>query len=419
MRHLVREGDDAQRLALEWLRRSRKARGTRGLDDGLLMEYWWNARPIIARFNELGGGPEEDEEEVMDWLGRIVELVRKGRVSTEGKLAFLDEAFEEYDAGNSGFEDALMETFFDVCRTREEWEYLIDKLGAHPSRWRTGRIMRILRDHLHEDGRYLELRTKALEYGSDYWDLARFHLDRGDRDKVVEVAELGALKGQGRCEELFVFLFSHYEELGDEAALARVVRMAVERGSDEKGMLGRFFEHHRACGDYEEARDALLAGWAFVGRGHYKEYQRLKAFLREEDWMRAEPQLFAEMRERDLKGWLRACLDKGMKKEVLEAVLDPPRDRFGRIVESDLDGFADVVGDEFPEKVIEHSWRRACDRIMLKNRESYREAARHLRRVKHLYVDVLGDGATWRRRFSALKEEHERRRAFLDEVRDL
>jgi hypothetical protein len=312
-----------------------------------------------------------------------------------------------------------MDTFFDVCRTREEWEYLIGKLGARSSDGGQHLIMEVLRDHLHDDGRYLELRTRALEHGSDYWDLARFHLDRGDRNKAAEVAEEGALEAQGRCEELFGFLFSHYEERGDEAALARVVRTAVERGSDEKGMLDRLFEHHRARDNYEGARDALLAGWAFVRRGHYKEYQRLKAFLREGDWMRAEPRIFAEMRERDLKGWLRACLDKGMKKKVLEAVLDPPRDRFGSIVESDLDGFADAIGDEFPEKVIEHSWRRACERIMLKNRESYREAARHLRLVKHLYVDILGDGATWRRRFSALKEEHERRRAFLDEVRDL
>jgi len=41
------------------------------------------------------------------------------------KIGFLDEAFVEYDIGNSGFEDDLMHIFFEICETREEWEYLV------------------------------------------------------------------------------------------------------------------------------------------------------------------------------------------------------------------------------------------------------------------------------------------------------
>jgi len=67
------------------------------INDGLLLEYWEDARSIISEFNELGGGPEDDEEEAFGYLEKISELIKEGDLSTTAKLEFLDEAFEEYN----------------------------------------------------------------------------------------------------------------------------------------------------------------------------------------------------------------------------------------------------------------------------------------------------------------------------------
>ncbi len=53
-------------------------------DDLLLLEYWEDARSIISDFNELGGGPEEDEDEAYGYLEKISEPIKKGRHSQSG-----------------------------------------------------------------------------------------------------------------------------------------------------------------------------------------------------------------------------------------------------------------------------------------------------------------------------------------------
>ncbi|WP_054864272.1 hypothetical protein [Methanosarcina barkeri] len=57
---------------------------------------------------------------------KISELIKEGGLSTTAKLEFLDEAFEEYNIKNSGF-DGLLDIFFEICQTKEEWEYLVKK----------------------------------------------------------------------------------------------------------------------------------------------------------------------------------------------------------------------------------------------------------------------------------------------------
>ncbi len=76
------------------------------------------------------------------------ELIEAGNISSDAKLEFFDDAFEEYDMENSGFEDALMDIFFAMCKTEEEWEYLVEKLAKRPSDWRKKLIMCIRKNYL-------------------------------------------------------------------------------------------------------------------------------------------------------------------------------------------------------------------------------------------------------------------------------
>jgi hypothetical protein len=123
---------------------------------------------IISEFNEYGGGSQDDEDEACSHLNNII---KEGNLSTAAKIGFFDDAFEEYNSENSGLEDAMMDVFFEMCQTKEEWEYLVKKLGEHHSDWRKKLIMDIQKERLHDDKAYLEERMKTLHYGMDYWDL--------------------------------------------------------------------------------------------------------------------------------------------------------------------------------------------------------------------------------------------------------
>lgn len=419
-------------LILEWFKEKQKTSPEKVtkkicINDELLMEYWSDAREIISEFNEYGGGSEDDEDEACSCLNRISDMSNEGNISTAAKLRFLDDAFEEYNNENSGLEDAMMDVFFEICQTKEEWEYLVKKLDEHPSDWRKKLIMDIQKEHLHNDKAYLAERMKKLHYGMDYWDLAKFYVEKGNRKKAVEIAEEGLLKGKGRQTELFEILSDHYAKIQDTANLERIVQYAITKEGDEKEMLGRLFEYYKTQNDYENAKKALLKAFKYVkGAGYipevrsYAHYNKIKQYLVEADWKEIEPKIIKEVREKDLEDYMRICLDKNMKKEAVDILLNSPKKRPGFGVlsdgEYDLDEFAQRLKEEFPYDIIEYYWQKAYSKIQNGNRNTYYIAARYLDMVKHIYIDVLNEKSKWEQRFSNLKVEFKKRPAFLEEL---
>ena len=423
VQNLIRKNPEVHRLVLEWFKEKAEAssvaeKEVAALNDELLMEYWEKAENIIAEFNEYGGGPEDEEEEAYHWLNEISELIRKGNISSDAKLGFLDDAFVEYDIGNSGFDDALMDIFFAICETKEEWEYLVAKLAKRPSYWRKDLVMRIQKNYLCNEKAYLETRMENLHYGMDYWDLVEFYVNKRNLQKALETAEQGILKGEGRLTELFQFLFEHFAKKSDTPNVERIVRVALTRKSEEKNMLDRLFEYYKTQGNYEKAKEALQKAYKIMRYGnYYAEYNKMKAFLRTADWKQVEPEIFKDVQEKDICDYLRICLDKNMKEAVLHTILNPPEMQWG--MRNEFDAFAAKLEEDFPEKITGYYWQNAYRNIPSGDRKTYRIAAGYLTKVKRIYINLLKDESEWKKRFSGLKAEFKKRPAFLDEVRKL
>ena len=414
-------------LILEWFKEKQETPPKKGtqktsINDELLMEYWNDAKEIISDFNEYGGGSEDDEEEACSHLNRISDLTKEGDTSTAAKFKFLDNAFKEYNYENSGLEDAMMDVFFEICRTNEEWEYLVKKLDEHPSDWRKKLIMDIHKEHLHNDKAYLEERMKKLHYGMDYWDLAAFYIEKEEMDKALEFAEKGLLKGEGRLTELFQFLADHFAKKGDTANLERIVHTALAKGDEEKPMLDILFEYYRAQGNYEKAKGALLKSFEFTGNNaYYAEYNRMKEFLKDSEWEQIEPKVFKEIKDKNIREYLRICLDKNMKKDVVDIILSSPspRSNMGFVLENGFDDFADNLKEEYPERIIQYYMQKAHGKTKGGSRKTYGTAARYLAKVKDIYTDILKDESKWIQSFSAFKAEFKNRPAFLEAAKQL
>lgn len=423
VQNLIKKNPEVHRLILEWVKEEAKTskvaeKEVTNLNDELLMEYWDNAEYIISEFNEYGGGLEEKEEEAYHWLDEISELIKERNISSSAKFDFLDDAFEEYDIENSGFEDALMDIFFEICQTKEEWEYLVKKLGKHPSDWRKKLIMDIQKNYLCDEKAYLEMRLENLHYGMDYWDLVDYYVNKEELQRGLDIAEKGILKGEGRLTELFQFLFEHFTEKRDTPNIERIVQIALTRKTEEKNMLDRLFVYYKSQGNYEKTKEALLKAYEFVQhRGYYAEYKKMKKFLKGPDWKQVEPKILKDVQEKNFLDYLRICLDKNMKETVLHTILNPPEDRW--IMKNEFDEFADKLEEDFPERIIEYNWQRAYSNIPGGNRNTYWAAATYLAKVKHIYINVLKDESKWKKRFSDLKTEFNNRPAFLDEVKKL
>ena len=76
--NLLLEKPELNQVVLEWFKEKQESmpeaitdNAIVSINDNLLFEYWEDARSIISEFNELGGGPEDDEEEAYGYLEKI------------------------------------------------------------------------------------------------------------------------------------------------------------------------------------------------------------------------------------------------------------------------------------------------------------------------------------------------------------
>ena len=55
----------------------------------------------------------------------------------------------------------------------------------------------------------MELRTKKMIFGLDYYDLVRFYIEQGDMERAVAIALEGMANATGRKDELCEFMIKH------------------------------------------------------------------------------------------------------------------------------------------------------------------------------------------------------------------
>ena len=430
--HIFINSDDALMLAMEWLTEHGEHEGLTlekdeddgeqdGIENELIWEYWSRAREIISEFNTLGGGPEEEESDAYGWLEEISQLIGQGKVGHAARMEVLDEALQEYFMGNSGFDDGLTDLCLELCQTAEEWDYYAGQLKAHPSRWNDRQLMDIYLNKLKDDTAYLEVRKRNLEYGTDYWDLGNFYMARNDMGQALQIMEQGILKGEGRCTELFQYLFDYYVEKNDEINILRIVQKALERRNEEKMILDRLTDYYLQQGNYAKGKEAMLKGQSFVGRhDYYKEYERLKKNLESADWMMIKETFLMSALQKSKKDYMQICIAENMKKMALQVLQDEVQQggHPGTFYEPYIE-IADQLQKDFPQEIIDYYWEEARRQIPGGNRKTYGKAARYLNKAKDIYDAELQDLNAWGKRFAALKEEFNNRPAFWDEVKHL
>lgn len=424
--YLVHRGEQSRLHVLEWLdeynNQPQNIANQKGsgkplkIHDELLFEYWSNAQSIISEFNCYGGGSDEDEETTYEWLQKINDLISEDKITPEAKLEFMDAAFIEFDEGNSGFDDALLDLFFELCKEKEEWEYLVKKLNNKPSEWRKNLAMEIYINHLNDDARYLEERLKNLHYGSDYWDLVQYYIGKENNEKALQTAQKGIKRAEGCLTELYDYLIEHFSNLNDDSELERIADTAAKRDNDIIYVLDRLFEYYKAR-DYDKAKEKLLQSYRDnTHKRYFEEYKKMKIFLSLEDWEKTEPKIIEEAKNKNLFEYMNICLDKGMKDTVISIIASPPKNQWGYITYSDFDSFAEKLDKDYPEEIIAYYYKKAYSRILNGNRKTYKEAVRYLSKIKAIYINYLKDADRWEQILRNLQTEFEKRPAFIDEL---
>lgn len=342
-----------------------------------VLALWSELVPDLDELDDHGGGDYSQTDDVGDLLVQIQEKLATGRIEGEIRRELLEEVLPFIKTGNAGLDDELYAMAFAACYETDDWRYLAQSFEAMQKEWPVGRAREIYRK-LGDREKYLELRSRKMEVGADYHDLATYYWDQGDREQALAVAEQGWRLGKGRMDELRQFLAERARETGNRE---RYMALQFAQATDHL-TLGTYKAFKKICTPGEwGAFEARILGCL----GGARESEQVKIRMHRGEYEQA----LAE-------------LTKGKY----------PRHAFDGADELQA---AAKLESRFPEEILKYYLTGLGARNVDDTRKEYARKAKVMVKVRHMYVDVLKAEDRWRDFAGKVKKDNLRRPAFQEE----
>lgn len=268
----------------------------------------------------MAGGAYSDEDEAADAMWKMNEIVTKYDISWEVRVAILDEMMEEFNIGNSGFEDMLIDIASVFCQTDEEKRYLADALVDGTDEYYKGYAANIYKS-IGDDEKFLQTKLGNLRYGSDYVQVAKYYLGRNNQQEALSQIWQGMEKCDGRLDELIDFAAPIYIKEGNEGELRRMYEfvMKTKWSINIVAIAKQLYHYAKEKGDYDSGKKML---WLILDSCEKSEVEKwfevCKQEFREEDWARDYDRVLDKVRKKDMKFYLDICMKTGKENVVLE-----------------------------------------------------------------------------------------------------
>jgi len=342
-----------------------------------LLALWAELAPDLDELDAYGGGKYGADFHVSSLLQQIAQVLSRKKVDADYRQKLLDNALPYIESGNAGLDDDLYDLAYAACYTDDDWRALAEAFETMGGDWKLDHARRIYR-RLGDRGKYLELRQRKLATGTDYFDLADFHWKAGEKQKAVEVAETGLLKGKGRMDELRQF----------------VVKRVKSSGNRERYLALQF----------DQATDPLTCD-------KYKTFRKLCTVA---EWKCYEAKILARLENARDKEQLRIRMHR---KEYEEAVAVLTRGRYPLYAWDSAYQLqtAKRLEGRYPEAILKYYLSGLGNLKTNAPRKEYTRKAQIMKKVHHLLVDVLSDASRWRDFAFKVKKDNIKRPAFQEE----
>ncbi len=338
---------------------------------------WEELEPDLAELDEYGGGDHNTQDNVGELLYELFTKLKKLHLTSDDRRSLLEEVLPYIRSGNAGMDDALYDVAYATCSDKEDWRYLAQRLEELGKDWPLDHARRIYRK-IGDQDKFLALRSRRMEYGADYHDLATFYWEQGDREQALAVASEGMRKGKGRMDELRIFLADRAKESGDRQGYLEL--------------------------QFSQATEPLSLA----------SYQAFKKLCSAEEWKTFEPCIHAAT----AKAWPGERLKIHMHREEYDqairvlTTLPYPNSRYDA---DDALKIAAQLEQRYPDQVLAFYMSALGNLNQNAPRETYAHKAKAAEKVRHMWVDVIKVPAKWEAWAKRVKTVNLRRSAFQDE----
>jgi hypothetical protein len=342
-----------------------------------ILALWSELGPDLDELDSYGGGDYATEDLVAELLEQIRERLDKKNVDTDHRHEILNLVLPYIKSGNAGMDDMLYEVAYAACYDDDDLRVLAQAFEVMPGEWKIGHARDIYR-RLGDRDKYLELRAKCMEYGSDYYDLATFYWDSNEKEKAIQVAEDGLYKARGRMDELREFVAERAQEVGDR----------------DKYMQLQF----------AQATDRLSL----------EKYVAFKKMCTPAEWKSYEPKVLGMLNSAWGTDRLKIRIHRREYDEALAILMK------GRYPTSTWEGeyeikIAKKLEKRYPEEILKYYLSGLGNLNRNAQRKEYARKAKVMAKVHHVLVDVLGDQTRWVKFARKVKIDNARRPAFQQE----
>lgn len=370
---------DVRRESLEFLQKHvpSTVQAKADTEAAALFALWQELEPDLAELDEYGGGDHDTEDHVGELLYELFTKLQRSRIAREDRRSLLEEVLPYIRSGNAGMDDALYDVAYAACRDNQDWRYFAQSLEELGKDWPLDHARRIYRK-IGDREKYLSLRSRSMEYGADYHDLATFYWEQGDWQQALEVAREGMRKAEGRMDELRAFLADRAKESGDRQGYLEL--------------------------QFSQATDELALA-------SYKSFRKLCSA---EEWKTFEPRMLAATAQASSEERLKIHMHRQEYDQAIRVLstLRYPDSRYGG---DDPLKIAAQLEEKYPDQVLAFYMSGLGNLNQNAQREIYAHKARVARKVCHMWVDVIKKPDKWEAWAKRVKTLNLRRPAFQDE----
>jgi hypothetical protein len=271
----------------------------------------------------------------------------------------------------------LYDVAYSCCYDNEDWRRLAGDLAALKQDWPVNHARRIYK-RIGDNKKYLQLRALKMEYGADYHDLATFYWEDGEKDKAIKIAQDGLKQGKGRMDELRRFLSDRSQETGDR-----------------KGYLQLQFD---------QTVDQLT----------FTKYQAFKKLCSKDEWGSYEQDILQCLNRAWDTEKLKIFMHRKEYDKALAILLKTryPHNSFCSKYELLT---AAKLETRFPDKILGFYLSGLGNLNHSLTRKEYARKAKRMKKVRHMYVDIMNTPKKWIRFARKVKLDNKRRPAFQEE----
>ena len=344
-----------------------------------IFALWGELEPDLEELDDYGGGDYSLVDHVVDLLIEITKKLATKQVPPEYRTELLNEVLPYIQSSNAGLDDDLYDVAFACCYTDDDLRQLAEAFEKIGRDWPIEMARRIYRK-IGDNEKYLTLRALKMDVGADYHDLATFYWEQGEQEKALLTAKNGLAKGNGRLDELRQFLSDRALESGDRQGYLKL--------------------------QFEQTVDHLTL----------EKYQAFKNICTKEEWVAYEDDVLKKLTQAWDNEQLKIRMHRQEYDKALSTLLkagypyDSYSDAYGLQVAAKLE-------ERFPEKILGYYQSGLGNLNHSLTRKAYAGKAKVMKKVRHMYVDIMNAPEQWLKFAGQVKLDNKKRPAFQEEMR--